>query len=77
MKNNKDLYQLMLGYIKDRFEIFDKIIGTSREVFERDLVLPTLCVYALMRKLFSEEDRSLWKNMWALQKKLPMVEGHS
>lgn len=66
------------AYFKERLDIFDKIIGSPREIFEKDLILPTLCVYALMRKLYpGDEDRSLWKNLWALQKKLPMVEGHS
>lgn len=49
-------------YLKDRFDLFDKTIGTAKEMFERDLILPTFCVYALVRKLYpNEENRDLWK----------------
>lgn len=66
------------NYLKDRYELFDKTFGTAKEMFERDLILPTFCVYALVRKLYpNDEDRSLWKNLWSLQKRIPMVEGHS
>lgn len=78
IKNNKDLHNMLNNYLKERYELFDKTFGTAKEMFERDLILPTFCVYALVRKLYpNDEDRSLWKNLWSLQKRIPMVEGHS
>ncbi|CAD8128339.1 unnamed protein product [Paramecium sonneborni] len=78
IKNNKDFFNLLNTYLKERYELFDKTLGTAKEMFERDLLLPTFCVYALVRQLYpNDENRDLWKNLWSLQKKIPMVDGHS
>lgn len=69
---------LIVGYLKDRADTLERIIGSPKEVFERDQLLPTMCVYALYRKLYpSEEQRDLWKQFWGMQKKVPFLEGHS
>lgn len=39
--------------------------------------MPMLGVYALFRKIYpSEEERKTYKQMWTLQKKVPVIEGH-
>jgi WASH complex subunit 7 len=69
---------LLLAYFKDRLDMFNTTLGGSKEVFERSQILPTMCVYALGRRLYpSEEWRDQWKALWSLQKKVPFVEGHS
>lgn len=49
IKNNKEFYNVLNTYLKERYELFDKTLGTAKEMFERDLLLPTFCVYALVR----------------------------
>lgn len=37
-------------------------------------LLELMCVYALFRKLFpGEELKNLWRDIWALQKKVPII----
>ena len=37
-----------------------------------------MCTYALYRKLFpGEEAREIWRKLWAMQKKIPIVEAHN
>ena len=54
------------------------MIGTPKDINERrDLVMNLFGVYALFRKIYpSEEERKTYKLFWALQKKIPVVEGH-
>ena len=41
-------------------------------------LLELMCTYSLFRKLFpNEELKSLWKEMWTIQKKMPIIEAHS
>jgi len=37
-----------------------------------------MCIYTLFRKLFiSEELKDVWKDLWSMQKKIPIIEAHS
>jgi WASH complex subunit 7 len=37
-----------------------------------------MCTYSLYRKLFTwDELKDVWKDMWTMQKKIPIIEAHS
>ena len=37
-----------------------------------------MCTYSLYRKLYNFEDgKDFWKELWAMQKKVPIIEAHS
>lgn len=37
-----------------------------------------MCNYALYRRLFPEEEgRDMWRKLWTMQKKIPIIEAHS
>ena len=37
-----------------------------------------MCTYSLFRKLFpSEELKNFWKDLWFMQKKIPVLQAHS
>lgn len=37
-----------------------------------------MCTYSLYRKLFpSDELKDVWKDLWTMQKKIPIIEAHS
>jgi hypothetical protein len=44
MKNNKELKELFISFVKDRIEQLSK----SKNILVKEMVLPSLCVYALL-----------------------------
>ena len=45
---------------------------------EEKKILELLCTYTLFRKLFSfDELKDFWKQLWTMQRKVPIVEAHS
>jgi len=76
IKDNKELYTMVISYLKSNFNDLNEIIGLSTETVERSKFLNLLGVYTLCRKLFKEEDRKLWKLIWSFQKRMPLVFVH-
>ena len=76
IKDNKELYTMILGYLKTNLNELNEIIGLSTETTERRKFLNILGVYTMFRKLFKEEDRKLWKLVWSFQKRMPLVFVH-
>lgn len=45
---------------------------------EEKKLLELMCLYTLYRKLFNyEELKDFWKDLWSMQKKIPIIEAHS
>ena len=74
IKDNKELYELFNRYFKHTITQINERIGENIETHEREKLLHLLCCYALYRKLFPDhEDRDLWKNIWHIQKRCPVL----
>jgi len=73
IKDNVELYELFTEYYKKALETAE-VAGSPTETFERKFTYEMCCGYALYRKLFpGEEDSTLWKKIWYLQKKTPII----
>jgi len=58
--------------------ILSEILDTPAEVHERKELFYFLCTYAFFRAIFpEEEDKKIYKNIWILQRKVPVLEGHT
>ena len=53
-------------------------MGSKYDINEDRKLLEMMCTYSLFRKLYPSEDlKAVWKDMWAMQKKIPIIEAHS
>ena len=78
IKDNKELLLLFTNYIKSSLQNLNETICSTTETIERKKLLNLLCLYALSRRLFpQEEDRKLWKTLWSFQKRVPVLLLHS
>lgn len=78
IKDNKELLSLFQTYIRTTMAYLNETIGSTTETTERKKLMNLLCVYALFRRLFpQEEDRKLWKTLWSFQKRTPVLLMHS
>ncbi len=79
IKSNKDLREYLELYLERTLVSIEKNLGeVNSSMDEEKRLLDLLCIYALYRKLFPSEDyKDFWKNVWAFQKKIPLIEAHS
>ncbi len=78
IRNNKDLREYYEDYFERRLKSIDESFGSPIEIDEERKLLDLMCNYALYRKLFpGEEARDMWRKLWAMQKKFPIIEAHS
>lgn len=53
-------------------------MGTKYDMDEEKKMLELMCTYALFRKLYPDEEfKAVWKDLWLMQKKIPVLEAHS
>ncbi len=53
-------------------------MGTKIDLDEEKKLLELMCTYSLFRKLYPEEDlKGFWKDLWFMQKKIPVIEAYS
>lgn len=76
VSGNKVLAEQFSFTIKSYFRRIKAGIGENVETYSRQNIVDLFCLYALFRRLFRETmkpDSSLYKDLWALQKKVPIV----
>ena len=74
IKNNKEFKEFLEYYLIESLKRISEVIGTQKDSQEREFLLELMCVYSLFRKLYPSEDlRDLWKDLWSIQKKVPIL----
>lgn len=78
IRHNKDLREYFEEYFERKLRTIEDNFGSPIEIDEEKKLLDLMCNYALYRKLFPEEEgRDMWRKIWAVQKKIPIIEAHS
>lgn len=76
--HNPDFEVAFRTYLDYKTRKLDDILGSSNEYQERKQYITLACNFALYNKLFKRFDEKLYKNLWVLQKKAPVIQivGH-
>ena len=75
IKDNKEMNKLIIEYITFMMNKISKNLGTPQETNEKEELLCMLTIYSIHRRIYQHEDRDLWKSIWSLQKKSPILKG--
>lgn len=73
---NKVLYETFTNFIKTWMKRLTHGIGETVETYPRHMIVECYALYALYRSLFKhtmKPDKSLFTDLWVLQKKVPVV----
>lgn len=65
-------------YLNDKITKLEKVLGTHNETFQRKDFIVLMCNYVVYTKLFQKHDQKLFKRIWTLQKRAPLIQivGH-
>ena len=75
---NKDLREFFEHYFERRLRTINEQLGGKFDMDEEKHLLELMCVYTLFRKLYPGEDfKDFWRDLWAMQKKVPVIEARS
>jgi WASH complex subunit 7 len=78
IEKNKELKECFENYFKNKLKDVNEYLGTSIDMDEEKKLLELMCTYTLFRKLFNfDELKDYWKQLWTMQKKVPIIEAHS
>jgi len=79
ISQNPDFEAAFRTYLNDKIKKLDDILGSAKESFERKDLIILMCNYVLYTRLFRKQDPKFFKNLWALQKKAPLITiiGHA
>ncbi|MDR3548351.1 MAG: hypothetical protein P4M11_08840 [Candidatus Pacebacteria bacterium] len=75
---NLDFKAAFEAYLTEKAKRLDEVLGSPNEHLERQQYVVLLCNFALYARLFRRSEPKLYKNIWALQKKAPVIQivGH-
>jgi WASH complex subunit 7 len=65
-------------YFNAKLKDINDNMGSKYDIDEEKKLLELMCTYSLFRKLYPEEEfKGFWKELWFMQKKIPVLEAHS
>jgi WASH complex subunit 7 len=72
------LRELFEVYFNNKFKDINDHLGSKTDMDEEKKLLELMCTYSLYRKLYNfEELKDFWRDLWSMQKKIPIIEAHS
>lgn len=78
IEKNKELRELFEVYFNNKFKDINDHLGSKTDMDEEKKLLELMCTYSLYRKLYNfEELKDFWRDLWSMQKKIPIIEAHS
>jgi WASH complex subunit 7 len=78
IEKNKELKEVFEYYFINKLKDINEFLGTRTDMDEEKKLLELMCTYSLYRKLFLwDELKDVWKDLWTMQKKIPIIEAHS
>lgn len=76
LRQNSYVKKLFLNWLKNKLQSIEPRLNLSFEINEAIELSNFLCVFTLYQKLFHQESKDIWKMIWSLQKKCPMIYLH-
>ena len=61
-------------YLNDKIAKLDKTLGGPTEMFQRKELVVLMCNYVVYTHLFNKPDVKMYKKIWTLQKKAPLIQ---
>jgi len=69
ISQNKDFQSYFLSYLKDTLAMILESFTNTKETNERYIIPKLLSLFGLYRKLFPNEERDLWRDLWYIHQK--------
>ena len=70
--------ELFEKYFVAKLKEINELMGTRYDTNDDRRLLELMCTYSLFRRLFpGEELKNFWRDLWFMQKKIPIIEAHS